>query len=91
MGWSFRRSVSFGPLRVNIGSRGVGYSIGGPGFRMGVRANGRRYVSSGIPGTGLRYQQTLPQGQGCALALLAGAAATAAATAAALVALRVIA
>ncbi|MFN9576169.1 MAG: DUF4236 domain-containing protein [Gemmatimonadota bacterium] len=67
MGWTYRKSIRLGPMRINLRSRGVGYSIGGPGFRVGVRANGRRYVSSGIPGTGLRYQQSLPASNGCAI------------------------
>ena len=55
MGWSYRKSVSLGPFRVNISKSGVGYSVGARGFRTGVSASGRRYSSVGIPGTGLRY------------------------------------
>jgi hypothetical protein len=55
MGWSYRKSVSIGPFRVNINKSGVGYSVGGKGFRTGVRANGSVFQSFGIPGTGLRY------------------------------------
>jgi hypothetical protein len=55
MGWSFRRSVSFGPVRLNFSKSGVGYSVGGSGFRTGVRANGRRYTRMSIPGTGVSY------------------------------------
>src|SRR5260370_42684749 len=35
MGWSFRRSVNFGPLRINLSKSGVGYSVGTRGFRVG--------------------------------------------------------
>lgn len=80
MGWRYRKSVRFGPFRVNVSRRGVGYSIGGAGFRTGVRADGRRYTSVGFPGTGL--SQTVyhggrsrgPVGQaGCAVLVAAGA------------------
>ncbi len=55
MGWSYRKSLNFGPFRVNLSKSGAGYSFGGRGFRTGVRADGRRYRSLSIPGTGLRY------------------------------------
>jgi len=55
MGWRFRRSVKMGPIRWNLSRRGVGASWGIPGFRVGVSADGRRYISVGIPGTGLYY------------------------------------
>jgi len=56
VGWSYRRSVRVGPLRINFSKSGVGYSVGGGGFRTGVRPNGRRYSRYTIPGTGLSYQ-----------------------------------
>lgn len=69
MGWSFRKSVNFGPVRVNLSRRGVGYSVGMGGFRTGVRAGGRRYSRITIPGTGISYQTTggggTPAGGGC--------------------------
>ena len=55
MGWSFRKSVGFGPFRFNISKSGIGYSVGTLGFRAGVNASGRKYKSVSIPGTGLRY------------------------------------
>ena len=72
MGWIFRRSVRFGPLKVNFSKSGVGYSVGGRGFRTGVRADGRRYTSVGIPGTGISHMSTSKPatGTGCALAFL---------------------
>ena len=73
MGWSYRKSENFGPFRVNLSGRGIGYSIGGRGFRVGVGSTGRRYVSAGLPGTGLRYNSTLGRGRGglgCMLMLL---------------------
>ncbi len=78
MGWSFRRSMNVGPLRINLSRSGVGYSVGGRGFRTGVRAGGRRYSSLSIPGTGIRYQtgdgrSTGSGASGCLVMLAAGA------------------
>lgn len=56
MGWIFRRSRSFGSVRVTLSKRGIGWSVGNRFFRWGVRADGRVARSFGIPGTGLRRQ-----------------------------------
>ncbi len=32
MGFFYRKSVNFGPFRVNLSKSGVGYSVGGRGF-----------------------------------------------------------
>jgi hypothetical protein len=67
MGWSFRRSARLGPLRINFSKSGVGWSLGGRGFRMGKDAKGRDYSQASIPGTGLYnrkyYPKTPPSGQ----------------------------
>jgi hypothetical protein len=55
MGWSYKKSISVGPVRLSVGKTGVGYSVGGKGFRTGVRANGRRYSRVSAPGTGFSY------------------------------------
>lgn len=55
MGWRFRKSFGRGPFRVNFGKSGAGFSWGIPGFRVGRSADGRGYVSLGIPGTGVSY------------------------------------
>jgi len=65
MGWSYRKSFKAGPFRVNVSKSGIGYSVGGRGFRTGVRSNGRQYRSLSIPGTGVRYSKTVQQGSGC--------------------------
>ena len=41
MGWYYRKSVGLGPFRINISKSGIGYSLGGGGFRTGVNARGR--------------------------------------------------
>jgi len=55
MGWRFRKIFQSGPFRWTWTKKGVGWSIGVPGFRYGVSPNGSRYVSFGIPGTGLYF------------------------------------
>jgi hypothetical protein len=63
MGWGFRRSKSLGLFRLNFSKSGVGFSFGVPGARVGVNSKGKKYVRGGVPGTGLYYQQTSPDGQ----------------------------
>jgi hypothetical protein len=53
MGWNWRRSLRFGPLKINLSKSGVGYSVGLPGVRLGTDAKGRKYQSLNIPGTGI--------------------------------------
>ena len=67
MGWSYRKSVGVGPFRINLSKSGIGYSVGGAGFRTGVSSRGRSHKSFSIPGTGVRYYSSSKQG--CLLAL----------------------
>jgi hypothetical protein len=66
MGLFYRKSVNIGPFRVNLSNSGVGYSVGGRGFRVGTTARGRRYISFSVPGTGVGYR-----GRGCLVLLAA--------------------
>jgi Protein of unknown function (DUF4236) len=50
MAFYFRKSLRFGPLRVNLSKRGVGASIGVKGARVGVDADAREYVAGGRGG-----------------------------------------
>jgi hypothetical protein len=68
MGLFYRKSVNLGPFRVNIGKSGLGYSVGGRGFRVGKSSRGRKYKTLSIPGTGVAYRK---YGSGC-LVLFAG-------------------
>ena len=68
MGFFYRKSVNFGPFRVNLSKSGVGYSVGGRGFRVGTSARGRRYSAFSIPGTGVGYR-----GRGCGCLILLAA------------------
>ena len=55
MGFRFRKSVNFGPFRVNLSKSGVGYSFGGKGFRFTKKAGGGTRTTASIPGTGISY------------------------------------
>jgi hypothetical protein len=68
MAFYYRKSINLGPFRVNIGKSGLGYSVGGRGFRVGTSSRGRKYTSFSIPGTGVGYRK---YGFGC-LVLAAG-------------------
>jgi hypothetical protein len=68
MGFYYRKSVNLGPFRVNLSKSGVGYSVGGRGFRVGTTPRGKKYTSFSIPGTGVGYRKS---GAGC-LVLAAG-------------------
>ncbi|MBD5402257.1 DUF4236 domain-containing protein [bacterium] len=57
MGFSFRKSVKIGPVRVNFSKSGVGVSAGVKGARIGVNAKGKAYASVGAKG--FRYRTKL--------------------------------
>jgi hypothetical protein len=81
MGFYYRKSMHVGPFRVNLSKSGLGYSIGGRGFRTGVSARGRRYTTFNVPGSGFGYRSS--HRGGCAGALLVSALLAAGAGAAA--------
>ena len=54
-GWHLRfqrRITVFNGVRLNIGRRGVGLSVGGRLARFGVTLQRKLYQSASIPGTG---------------------------------------
>lgn len=55
MGLRFRKSKNYGPFRINFSKSGVGFSIGGKGFRYTKMANGRTRKTYSLPGTGISY------------------------------------
>ena len=57
MGFYFRKSLNFGPLRLNLSRSGFGASFGVKGARLGVSPRGHRYIQMGRGG--LYYRQTL--------------------------------
>ena len=52
----FRRSKSFGPLRLTLSKRGLGASVGAGPFRVGRGATGRRITSVRL-GKGLFWRK----------------------------------
>lgn len=58
MGWTLRKSFKLaGPMRMNLSSRGIGWSVGVRGLRVGVSGSGRTYLRGG---RGIvRYERTL--------------------------------
>jgi len=55
MGWRYRKTKNIGPFRTTLSKKGLGTSFGLIGFRFGVIPDGRRFLSFGIPGSGLYY------------------------------------
>ena len=68
MGLFYRKSVKLGPFRVNLSGSGIGYSVGGRGFRVGKSSRGRNYTAFSIPGTGVGYRSS-SKGSGCLILL----------------------
>ena len=51
MGWGFRKTKRIAPgLRLNVGKRSLGLSIGGRGARLSSNTRGRRSASLGWRG-----------------------------------------
>lgn len=63
MGWRFRKVWGVGPFRWTLSKKGVGWSVGLPGMRYGISPTGQRYVSIGIPGTGMYWIKYFPARQ----------------------------
>jgi len=55
MGWRFRRSKVFGPLRLTTTKSGLSLSAGGPFGRVSVNTRGQVRETTRVPGVGL-YQ-----------------------------------
>ena len=55
MSWVFRKIFRLGPIKSTLSKEGVGMSWGIPGFRVGISANGKKYITLGIPGTGIYF------------------------------------
>ena len=72
MGFFFRKSIGRGPFRVNLSKRGVGFSLGVRGFRIGRSATGRNYTRASLPGTGIGWQSSSQGKSGCVVPLAVG-------------------
>jgi len=55
MAFTFRKSFSLGPFRINISKNGIGWSVGVPGYRRSVSATGKKRTTYSIPGTGMSW------------------------------------
>lgn len=55
MGFRYRKSKNIGPFRINLSKSGVGWSVGGKGFRYTKKANGGTRSTTSIPGTGMSW------------------------------------
>jgi hypothetical protein len=56
--WRNQKRIRVLPgVHLNLSRNGVGVSIGGRGAHVGWTARGRRYVSLGVPGTGLSWRE----------------------------------
>jgi hypothetical protein len=74
MGLIYRKSINLGPFRVNLSGSGIGYSVGGRGFRVGKSSRGRNYTAFSIPGTGVGYRSiSKGSGKGCGCLILIAA------------------
>ncbi|MCL6613235.1 MAG: DUF4236 domain-containing protein [Firmicutes bacterium] len=63
MSFRFRKSIRLAKgVRLNLSKGGLGLSLGGRGFRVGVGPRGV-YTSAGIPGTGLYSINYLGKGE----------------------------
>lgn len=59
MGFRFRKSFKIAPgVKLNLGKKSAGISVGGKGFRKSFSTSGRSTTSIGVPGTGLSYVST---------------------------------
>ena len=72
MGFIFRKSIGRGPFRINLSKRGVGFSVGVRGLRIGRSASGRNTVRASLPGTGVGWQSSSKAKSGCAVPLAIG-------------------
>ncbi|WP_270319209.1 DUF4236 domain-containing protein [Weissella confusa] len=55
MGMRYRKSIKAGPFRINLSKSGMGWSVGGKGYRYTKTANGRTRTTTSIPGTGISW------------------------------------
>lgn len=55
MGYRYRKSKSFGGVRVTASKSGIGFSTGVKGFRVTKKAGGGYRTTASIPGSGISY------------------------------------
>lgn len=58
----FRKSINFGKhFRINLSSKGIGYSYGVKGYRHTVSADGKEKITTSIPKTGISNVEDVKQ------------------------------
>ena len=58
MGLRFQRRIKVFPgCHLNVSGSAVGVSFGGRGAHVGYTSRGQKYVSLGIPGTGISWRE----------------------------------
>jgi hypothetical protein len=62
MSYFFRKSFSFGPIRLNLSKSGVGASVGVSGARLTMTPHGTSYITVGSHG--FYYRETFSQRRG---------------------------
>ena len=72
MGFFFRKSIGRGPFRINLSKKGVGFSVGVRGLRIGRSSTGRTYTRASLPGTGIGWQSGGKSKTGCVVPLALG-------------------
>ena len=61
----FRKSFKVAPgVRINVGKKSAGVSVGGKGFRVSSNTRSGSRASASIPGTGIGFSQQLSKGRG---------------------------
>ncbi|WP_091420756.1 DUF4236 domain-containing protein [Arthrobacter sp. OV608] len=55
LGFRYRKSKSFGPVRITASKRGLSASVGAGPFRVTRTATGRTTSTVRVPGTGVSY------------------------------------
>lgn len=53
MAWQFRKSKTFGPIRLSVSKRGLGVSAGAGPVRISQGADGKTRRTIRVPGTGI--------------------------------------
>jgi Mg-chelatase subunit ChlD len=59
VGWRWRKVFRTGPVTTTVTTKDIGWSIGIRGLRYGISPTGRRYISVGVPSTGLYWTNYL--------------------------------
>lgn len=57
MGTRFRKSKKVGPFRFTVSKSGISTSVGGKGYRVTKRADGKIQTTTSIPGTGISHTE----------------------------------